>query len=277
MKKILLLLLILSFSKTTAQPVTWKTIEKGLELGIFKTPVPSLYGDSQVYVLKISPKEFDFELVCGTENGKNMKTAQNWCAEKSLLGCINAGMFDGTDPAHPENKDFVNRGYTRNFAHTNSPTWTSDKSVIAFNRKDTTVPAFQLIDLQCQDINTLKNRYNTLIQGVRVVDCKQTIRWMKDNKLWGMSLLAMDKAGNMLWIHTYSPYAVYAFAEMLLKAPLNIANMIYLDGGTPAVFYLSDNGTTVYRRGSYPDSFSDKNFDRYKIVIPNVIGFRKKK
>jgi hypothetical protein len=271
---------VLGFILLIAMPVqaqkNWTAVEKGLELGIFQAPVRSPYGDSKIYVLRINPKLFDFELVLATENGKKMKTVQEWCTEKKLIACINAGMYDGKDPSHPENAKFVNRGYTQNFSHINSPTWTTDKAVIAFNRKDTTVPAFQIIDMQCQNINILKTKYNSLVQGIRMVDCKQTNRWFKDNKLWGMSLMAMDKSGNMLWIHTYSPYTIYNFTEMLLKMPLQIYDMIYLDGGIPSVFYLSANKTTVYRRGTYPENFADKEFDSYSIILPNVIGIKRK-
>jgi len=277
-----LLVIIKSFAQNTQnlkKPTLqngWKNIEKGLDLGIFNAPVRSLYGDSKIYVLKINPSDFDFELELGTENGKKMKNAKEWCNEKGLLGCINAGMYDGTDPKHPENEKFVNRGFTQNFKHINSPTWTTDKAVMAFNRKDSSVPAFQIIDMQCKDITALKNKYNTLVQGMRIVDCKQNNKWFKDNKPWGMSLMAMDKSGNMLWIHTYSPYTIYNFTVMLLQMPLNIYNIIYLDGGIPSIFYLSLNGLEIYRRGAYPEDFANKDFASYKIVLPNVIGFKRK-
>ena len=277
MKKIYFFIIpILFFSLNVFSQQPWKNIDKGLDLGIFQAPVKSLYGDSKIYVLKINPKDYNFELLLATEHNKKLFTPQEFCKTYSLLGCINAGMYDGKDADHPENDGFINRGYTQNFTHINNPIWSNDKSVIAFNPKDSTVPLFQIIDTQCKNINDLKNKYNTLVQGIRMVDCKQTNRWFRDNKLWGMSVMAADKDGNMLWIHTYSPYTVYGFTDMLLKMPLKIYNIIYLDGGIPSIFYVAANGTNVYRRGTYPDSFADKDFEKYKIIVPNVIGFKKK-
>lgn len=43
-----------------------------------------------------------------------------------------------------------------------------------------------------------------------------------------MAAVAMDKDGNILFIHSRSPYEVRQFIDMLLKAPLNIKNMMYL-------------------------------------------------
>ena len=112
------------------------------------------------------------------------------------------------------------------------------QAVLAYNAKNNNVPAVQIIDLQYQKFNVLKNNYNTLLQNIRMIDIHQKNRWSRQAKKWSIAALGMNKKGNMLFIHCGFPYTVYDFINILLKLPLDIYNCMYLEGGYQASFYL---------------------------------------
>lgn len=270
-KTLLVFLFLGGFFLTSFQPtekLAWKKVDNGLYLTEFTASQKSSYGDSKITVLKINPQFYRFRLINAKEKGESNKTAPDWAKSKGVIAVINAGMYQ------QDNK--TNVGYMKNYAFVNNGHLNNDNTVIAFNRKDTTVPPFQIIDRQCQNWDTLKVRYNSFSQGIRMINCRQQNRWSQQSRQWSIAAIGCDKQGNALFIVSRSPYSVHDFIDILLKAPLHIYNAMYLEGGPEVSFYLKDNGLTVKRFGSYESGFieDDQNHQYWK--IPNMIGIAKK-
>ncbi|HEY6161646.1 MAG TPA: hypothetical protein VI112_10495, partial [Bacteroidia bacterium] len=159
------ILVSLSCGTATVNSGSWKQLDKGLFLAEFPSPLRSSIGDSKITVLKIDPAFYEFRLVSSKEKNEPNKTAKDWAKEYELLAVINAGMFrdDGK----------TNTGFMKNYDFVNNPELSSDNSIIAFDRCDSTVPFFQVIDRECQDWEVLKNKYHTFSQGIRMIDCRQ--------------------------------------------------------------------------------------------------------
>ncbi|MDJ1496493.1 phosphodiester glycosidase family protein [Cytophagaceae bacterium DM2B3-1] len=274
------LLLFLLVTGSFAQKETgWTTLDKGLDYAELAAPVKSIYGDSKITVLRIDPKSYEFFLECAThpKNNYNSRPLDEWCKQKKFVAAINAGMFDGDDPTQPGHAFMCNRGYMKSFDHVNSSKVTGEKTVICFSPKDKSMPSFQIADIQnCETFANLKAKYNCLIQGIRMIDCKQQIRWQKDKKKWSVCVMGMDKAGNALFIHSRSPYTMYEFISMLQQLPLNLKTLIYLEGGPEASLYVSSGSKTVQRFGSYETGFNENDGNDHFWKLPNIVGIRKK-
>src|ERR1041385_6486490 len=147
-----------------------------------------------------------------------------------------------------KNYDFINNGKLG-----------SDNSIVAFNRKDKSVPEFQIIDRECENWERLQTHYNTFSQGIRMIDCDRNNKWAQQDKKWSTVCIGEDKQGNALFIFSRSPYSVHDFIEILLKLPIDIQNTQYLEGGPEASFYLSDNKTVVEKFGSFETGFNENN------------------
>ena len=252
----------LSFDKN------WEEIQSGLYYSEFSSPVKSFLGDSKINILKINPKKYSFELVSAKQYGGAKRNAKEWATEKNLVAVVNAGMFkeNNTNTGFMKNHGFINNGILSQ----------SYNSIASFNRKDSSVPEFQIIDLKCQDWNVMKEKYNSFSQGIRMIDCNQKNVWAQQNKEWSMSILGEDKEGNALFIFSRSPYSVNNFIKILLNLPLNIKKAMYLEGGPEASFYLKSDKKEVQKFGSYETGFNE-NDDNYQFwLIPNVIGIKKK-
>ena len=243
------------------QDELWKRIDDGLSL--------MEMNSRRVTLIKIDPKYYSFKLLCASENNNPRMTAKKWCQRHNLISAINAGMFqaDGT----------TNVGYMKNFNHTNNPRLnTRYKSVLVFNPVDASVPEIQIIDLKCHDFERLRDKYQTLIQGIRMTSCRQENVWEKQDKMWSVAAFGVDKSGNGLFIFTESRYSVHDFTNILLSLPISLYNAMYLEGGPVATLYFSKNGVEFEKIGSHETGLNESDFPRIAHPIPNVIGIVKK-
>lgn len=246
----------------------WRKVDEGLYLGEFGPKEKSKIDDSKITIVKIDPRLYSFKLLCASEHGGMKMTAKKWCQKHSLLSAINAGMY--------QQDGIRNVGYMKNFSHINNPRLnTAYKSVLAFNPTESTLPEIQIIDLKCQDFESLRFKYGTLVQDIRMISCRQENVWSKQDKMWSMAVFGIDKSGNALFIFTESPYSGHDFAHALLSLPISIHNAMYLEGGQQASLYFSANNIELDRIG-LPISVNENGNIPAARPIPNVIGIVKK-
>ena len=246
----------------------WRKVDEGLYLGEFGPKEKSKIDDSKITIVKIDPRLYSFKLLCASEHGGMKMTAKKWCRKHSLISAINAGMY--------QQDGIRNVGYMKNFSHINNPRLnTAYKSVLAFNPTESTLPEIQIIDLKCQDFESLRFKYGTLVQDIRMISCQQENVWSKQDKMWSMAVFGIDKSGNALFIFTESPYSGHDFAHALLSLPISIHNAMYLEGGQPASLYFSANNIELDKIG-LPISVNENGNIPAARPIPNVIGIVKK-
>ncbi len=244
-----------------SQDNPWKKIDDGLYL--IESPV------QKITILKADPRYYSFKLLCASENNNLRLTPKKWCQKYNLVSAINAGMYQ-TDGVS-------NVGYMKNFSHLNNPRIsTRYKAVLAFNPADVTVPEVQIIDLTCQDFDRLKDKYQTLIQGIRMVSCRQENVWEKQDKMWSIAACGIDKSGKGLFIFTETPYSVHDFINILLSLPISLYNAMYLEGGPYATLYLSAKEVEFEKIGTYEVGLSEPGSPKISLPVPNVIGIARK-
>jgi len=276
MKRITLLLLILAAAsgavlvshEAQSKDDPWREVDRGLYMGEFVPWEKSKVNDSRITIVKADPRFYSFKLLCASEHGNTKMTAKEWCQQHHLLSAINAGMY--------QEDGIRNVGYMKNFGHINNPKLnTAYKAVLAFNPIETLFPEIQIIDLKCQDFERLRFKYQTLVQNIRMISCRQENVWSKQDKIWSMAVFGIDKGGNALLIFTESPYSGYDFADTLLSLPISIYNAMYLEGGQQANLYFSANDVEFDRMGR-PISLDGSERKLTARPIPNVIGIAKK-
>jgi uncharacterized protein YigE (DUF2233 family) len=255
--------------RTFADSGPWKNLEPGLDVGEFKTTEGSVIKVPTTTVVRIDPNFFALKLLCASELGKVKMTVKDWCQKYNLIAGINAGMYleDG----------ITSLGYLKNFDHVNNPRVNgSHKSILAFNRLDPGVPQVQIIDLACQDFESLRPKYQTLVQSIRMIGCHQENVWTRQVKRSSMAVLGMDKSGNLLFIFTETPYSGHDFINLLLSLPLSLHNAMYLEGGPVASLYLSTFAIDMERVGAYGTDFLEEPFRGGVRPVPNIIGIARK-
>ena len=147
-------------SADSAEPASWRNLEKGLDLGIFKAPQKSALGDSLIRILRADTNYFGLRLLNASSKDQGQRrSVKDWVNKNGLVAAINASMYQ---------KDMRSSvSYMKTRQHTNS-TWVSkDKSILAFDPTDKNMPKVRIIDRDCEDFTKLRKLYGTLIQSIR--------------------------------------------------------------------------------------------------------------
>jgi uncharacterized protein YigE (DUF2233 family) len=263
-----ILITVLSHRVILSKDDLWKKVDKGLYIGEFTFPGKLKTNASGITIVKVDPKGYSFKLLCASEHGKVKMTPKEWCRNHNLITATNAGMY--------QEDGIRNVGYMKNFSHINNPKLSAAyKAVLAFNPIEPTLPKVQIIDLKCQDFERLRFKYQTLVQNIRMISCRQENVWSKQDKTWSMAVFGIDKSGNALFIFTKSPCSGYDFANILLSIPISIHNAMYLEGGKQASLFFSANDVEFERIG-FPASLNENDNILVARPVPNVIGIVKK-
>ncbi|MEO5361533.1 MAG: phosphodiester glycosidase family protein [Nitrospirota bacterium] len=252
-----------------AEADNWKRLDEGLYMREFESPQKSDMGSSKITVLRISPANYTFKLLTVSELGGKSLTAKEWAKKYNLTAATNAGMYqaDGSTSV----------GYMKNFNHVNNPKVSkSYKTALAFNPVDSTVADAEIIDSECQNLEELKGKYNTIIQNIRMISCTNKNVWEQKQTSWSIAAIGKDKSGNILFLFSRSPYTVHDFIEIIMSLPISISSAVYLEGGRQASLYITARDTEIEKVGGYGANYDEDNTFQTAWPIPNVIGIVKK-
>ncbi|MFO7601273.1 MAG: phosphodiester glycosidase family protein [Candidatus Desulfacyla sp.] len=247
----------------------WQGMDDGLQLGEFKSPQKSPTGAYPITVLKIDPNVYSLKLISASEHGDKSKTAKDWADAFRLVAAINASMY------HEDHR--TSTGYMKNFTHVNNRRINPKfGAFLAFNPLSPSLPPVQIIDRYEQDWEALIKNYHTVIQNYRMISLKGGNMWKPSDSIYSIAAVAMDTNGNVLFIHSRSPYSVHDFNHILLKLPLDIKNAMYVEGGPEATVYVNAGGKERAWVGSYETSFSEHDENAMLWRVPNIIGITRR-
>ena len=258
-----------SESATTKESIFWKNLEPGLALGAFEAQISSKYSDSLISVLRIDPKYFDFKLMnASATQEKKTKSVRDWVKQNSLVAGINASMYQ---------KDFMSSvSLMKTKDHVNSKWFSKDKTILVFDPIDKGLPPVQMVDRDCDDFSKIRKQYNTQVQSIRMVSCKQQNVWKRQNKKWSTSAIGWDGSGKILFIHVRSPYSPHDLINMLLKLPIDLKRAMYAEGGPDAQMFIRSKAKEYNFIGSYSTGSHESDKNHIGWPVPNVLGIKRK-
>ena len=252
-----------TYKKRPMGTLKWEHLEKGLDYAEVDASLKCSIGNSKLSLVRIDPTYFKFRLLSAKLAKTESLPADKWAKQEGLMLVFNAAMYQTdylTSTGYMKSPSGVVNGFT-----------TRDNSVVAFDPKHKSFPAFQIIDRECQNLDSAKARYRCLAQNIRMVDCRQKNVWSQQAKYWSMVAVGEDKKGRMLVLFTRTPYSVHDFINMLLKLPIGLQKAAYLEGGPEASLYLRSGKRIIAKSGSYETNFFDDGNDHFW-PLPNVIG-----
>ncbi len=252
--------------------IIWKEIERGLYFAEFDAPLKSVVGDSKLSILKIDPNYYSFELMAATEYDSLRRTVEQWSLDFNLVAVVNAGMFNLSD-------HYTGSGYFCNYAHVNNGRIRENfRAMALFNPKSKKFPAVNIVDMETENWEFLRENYNSAFQDIRMIDCNQKqVLWKPRRPISSsMCVLGTDKKGNVLFVFTRSPYTANTMSKFLLSLPLNIFSVMYLDGGPESSLYVNAGDTIIEKVGSWVSPGYANDDNNYFWELPNVIGVKRK-
>jgi hypothetical protein len=239
----------LNASPRPAADTAWTVLADGLDLGRFALSRPAPVGDALLTVLRVDPAHWRLRLL--SVSGGDLPasaSARDWLEAHDLRAVTNAGMFATDARTHV--------GYMRAGDHVNSHGVNRYQSVAAFDPVRPGLPPFRLFDLDVTPLDTVRARYASLVQNLRLIKRPGENRWGPQAKRWSEAALAEDDEGRALLIHTRTPYSMHDLNAMLLDLPLCVVAAQHLEGGPEAqlVFRGAARDTTALV-GSYETGF----------------------
>ncbi len=243
----------------------WNMIDHGLHVREFVSPPGGSVGKTKTTVVRVDTVRYGFKLLCCSERGCRPMSAGEWCRRFGLAAAVNAGMFQ---------VDSVRGvGYMKCGEHVNNRYVREDyNAAFAFDPRVPTLPSVKLIDTECDDFLELRLLYGSVFQSIRMISCRGTNVWSKQEARWSMCVVGVDSTGTVLLIFSRAPHTAHDFIEILLDLPLGITRAMYLEGGAPASLYLSTKGVTLERNGidrARPGTQADTTSPA---ALPNVLG-----
>ena len=245
---------------------SWKPLLSGLDLLEINAYTKPYVEDGKLTIIRIQPALFNFRLISTTVT-KLTKPGQYWVESLGLNMLFNAGMYNLKDGRS-------HRYFMKNYKHLNNSNLSvTTNGIIAFNRKNESVPTFGLYDLTKSDWKMIDTSYNTIIQGLRMIDgdgCP--VYWNDRVQSCSMIIIAQDRESNIYVIFSKTPFTQNQMIDNLLNLPIALINTVYLEGGSRANFIVSTNKFKMKRVGSFGSDKNSYNKNSTFFPFPNFIG-----
>jgi hypothetical protein len=247
--------------------IIWRPLESGLELARVKAPGTPRAGDGLVTLVRVDPAKAKIALAMAKFEGDKRRTAAEWAREKRFALVVNAGLY--------QEDHLTNVGLMRDGRRVNNPRLNHYRSVLAFNPRRGAEEPFQLWDKVCDKNNEFR-RFDTLVQNIRLIDCRKRVTWPASEKDVSLAVLGADGENRIIVAFSQSPHTAGAFARMLLRWPLDLRRAQYLEGGRPAQLYLEAGGVKLDLNGLCGGTLGCIGVSGVAPEIPNVIGVAKR-
>lgn len=277
-QRIIFIFILMAFVITGLRPksnilkIHWKKLDEGLWYTEIRSPIKSRVKDKQISILKASPNIFSIQILTASDYDSIRRTAPQWAENFGLTAVINAGMYSLQNRYESVGFMKTDKGY-------NNP---NDKegfeALACFQPKTNNDPVFKILDINESDPDSLSINYIYAFQSLRMIDeFGNPVLWKyKRVQRCSMSVLAIDKQKNILFIFTRTPMSANEMSTFLVRLKCGIQSAIYLEGGPEASFFVRSNSCEIGRFGSYVSHTyaTDKN-DHFR-AFPNAIGLRRK-
>ncbi len=266
-----LAIMLFTYVGTSSAADPWKTLEQGLELGVFHANTTSLLNNSEITILRVDPNIWDIKLYSirqfGYERGI---TGKEWSRRHKLIAAINAGMH------LPDMSTHV--GYMQNEGTTQGRRASSYQSLAAFSPRIKGAPPFKIFDMDETgiDFDQITRDYAQVVQNLRLIKRPRLNRWGQQDRRWNEAALGEDKQGRALLIYSSGLLSMHDFNETLLNLPIDLVSAQHLEGGREAQLYINHPNYTKELNNSIDPLYLGQNRNLGAWPIPNIIGIRKK-
>ncbi len=245
-----------------APQISWQLVEKGLEYAYF--PLAN-QGDAKLVVVRINPKYFDFVLHSIGKDASYPKTLDQWATEKKLVAVINASMYlpGGRSTGYMRDGDYINNDHiAKKFG-----------AFFVANRQKNKGPSAKIVEKNAQQTPHFLQNYDLIIQNYRLISSERKILWSAGGQKHSIAAVGEDAQGRILFMHCRNPIDAHTFATFVLRLPLDVRTVMYVEGGAQAGMVLRQGDTNTFWGGRHPADFFLGNV---AVALPNVLGVQRR-
>ena len=241
----------------------WRELEPGLSFREFQITDDGM----EIAVLRIDPARFAFTLFASSLDGRPARTLREWGEQYDLTAAINASMY------LPDGK--TSTGYLRQGEHVNNKRMVQRFGaffVAGPDRPD--LPEAAILNRDAHDWREMLPHYALVIQNYRMIDNKRHILWSPGGPMYSISAVGEDGTGHILFLHCREPVEAHAFAQHLLRLPLDVRTVMYVEGGGQAGLLVRSRSLRRELAGKPSSPFFVTG--NLRAPLPNVLGVRAK-
>lgn len=238
----------------------WAELESGLFLGLFPVD-PERPGRGSIHVVRLDPARFELRLVSASGDDGTRRSARQWSERAGLAVSINASLYQ---------EDYsTSVSLMRSATHVNNAHLTRHRSLLMFDPVDPADPPVALVDLACEPYDAWKERYRSQVQSIRMVSCDRENVWAPGTRRWSTAAVGIDGVGHPLFIHVGTPLDTHSLIDRLLELPIDLARLMYTEGGPQAQLYVDSTSMRLELVGQI-EAVGRASAGAWP--VPNVIG-----
>lgn len=209
----------------------WSVIRTGLELGLARLPrTAAAGGDDRLVILRIEPKQFAFSVHMASAEG-TAYSLRGWAGTFGLEAGINASMY------LPDNS--TSTGLLRNPDHVNNARAGSRLGAFFVAGPGArSLPGADILERGARNLDKTLSRYGHVAQNYRLISGAGTVLWPAGGAVSSIAVVGKDKKGRILFILSQERLSAHNFARYLLRFPLDLGPVMYVEGGSPAGLFL---------------------------------------
>ncbi len=240
--------LVIAATATASRDRPWRELAPGLDLGLFSTRDLSPDGDGDVVVLRVDAARWDLTYRTAADHGGQNRNVRAWVEELGLAAAINAGMYQEDRRSHV--------GFLQIDGRVRNATPNDYLSAAVCGPLRRGDPPFRIYDLDETPLDSLRIRYRTVVQNLRLIKRPGDNRWAARDRGWAEAALGEDSRGRALLVFCQSALSMHDLNEVLLKLPLDLVCAQHLEGNLPAQMHLTSRRHDPHpargRRAAHP-------------------------
>jgi hypothetical protein len=239
------------------RPAPWRTLAAGLEVGRFSLDDRAPAADGDLVAVRVDLTHWQLGYHAAVDHGDRERTVEDWATEFGLAAVVNAGMYQADRRSHV--------GFLQIDGKVRNPSANDYLSAAAFDPRRRNVPPFGIFDLDLVPLDSVRARYGTVVQNLRLIKRPRDNRWAVRDKGWAEAALGEDAHGRVLFLFCLSARSMHDLNEALLALPLELVAAQHLEGNLPAQMHIAAGGYSL----SVPEGVTPP-------PIPNVLGVRRR-
>ncbi len=243
--------------------ISWQPVEQGLDVA--KYPLTKQAG-AELVILRFDPQYFDFVLHSTGKNASYPKTLDQWATENALVAVINASMYlpGGRSTGYMRDGTYINNDHIA----------TKFGAFFVAQPKNGRDASVKIVEKKGKDTASFLDKYHLVVQNYRLIDSQRQILWSAGGQKHSIAAVGEDGQGRILFLHCRNPIDAHAFAALLLRLPLDVRTVMYVEGGAQAGMVLRQGEKNTFWGGRHPADFFLGNV---AVALPNVLGVQRKK
>lgn len=222
------------------EKISWRQLRPGLEFTLIPAEKIVRSGNPNIAVLRVDPALYSFKVFAAPQGEKGF-TAEEWLLRKSALAVFNAGQYAAD---HSYLGLLVVDGQAR--GHVASKL----EALFLAEPSDAALPKARVVDLRYTAFDLRMNPYRQAAQSHMLLDRFGQIRVRRSPLVANRTTVAEDTSGRILIMVTEGGYTLWEMAGFLKDLPLELREVMSMDGAGESQMAVRINGFRFKQVGS---------------------------